>query len=340
MEYIAKKLLVLGCVGSLSVLGGCASHKIEDLNSFSRATMLEADTMPSKEELTNKKVKIVVFNADDSNIALAKSASTGYSIATSLEKHLSLSGTEIVDRKIAKKLQNEIQLAEVKGKSTYQGPSIADYAITGNVSAANIGSRFIERSEWTDKKGKRHVTPAKCRYTAQVSANLRIYKLPGLAYSKTVNIDDSVSVSEETRNSNCPYSVNAQESLLRQAAVEAVDSARTEFQNYFAPKAYVIERRTKDGENIFKLSRGKEAGFTTGSDITFYNLEVTRNPLTHEASTEEYTVLEGTVSNQVGRNHAWVVVGDNEKASRVKLGDYVKVKYEKSWMEGLKSSLK
>ena len=174
MEYTAKKLLVISCMSSLAFLGGCASYKIENFDAYSQTTMPQADVMPSVEELKNKKTKIVVFNADDSNIDLAKNAKAGYSIATTLEKHLSEAGTEIVDRNIAKKLQNEIQLAEVKGKSTYQGPSIADYAITGNVSAANIGSKFYERSQWTDKKGKVYVTPAKCKYTAQVLSLIHI----------------------------------------------------------------------------------------------------------------------------------------------------------------------
>lgn len=337
MEYIGKKLLVMGCVSSLAFLGGCASYKIENFDAYSQSTLLEADVMPTMEELKNKKTKIVVFNADDSNIKLAKNAGTGFTIATALEKHLNETGAEIVDRNIAKKLKSEIQLAEVKGKSTYEGPSVADYAITGNVSAANVGSKFYERSQWTDKKGKVYVTPATCKYTAQVTANLKVYKLPGLGFSKSVSIDDSVSVSEETRNSNCPYSINAQESLVRQAAAAAVKDARTEFQNYFAPKAYVIERRISEDSNIFKLSRGTDAGFKTGASVKFYSLEVNRNPLTQEVSAEESTVVEGNVSDKVGKKHAWVIVDETEKAGKIRLGDYVKVTYEKGFLEGLPS---
>ncbi len=337
MEYKVKKLLALGCIGSLSFLTGCASYKIENFDAYSPSTMLEADVMPSMEELKNKKTKIVVFTADDSNIDLAKSAKAGFSISTSLEKHLSETGAEIVDRNIAKKLKSEIKLAEVKGKSTYEGPSIADYAITGNVSAANIGSKFYERSQYTDKKGKVYVTPARCKYTAQVTANLKVYKLPGLAFSKSVSIDDTVSVSEETRNSNCPYSLNAQQSLVRQAAAAAVKDSRTEFQNYFAPKAYVIERRINEDKNIFKLSRGTDAGFKTGSSVKFYNLEVNRNPLTQEVNAEESSVVEGSVSDKVGKKHAWVIVDEVEKAGKIRLGDYVKVTYEKGFLEGLPS---
>ena len=47
MEYKVKKLLALGCIGSLSFLTGCASYKIENFDAYSPSTMLEADVMPS-----------------------------------------------------------------------------------------------------------------------------------------------------------------------------------------------------------------------------------------------------------------------------------------------------
>jgi hypothetical protein len=326
-----RKVLLALCVASTTLLAGCAGNQIQDLNSYSRTTLQPADIMPSNDEMSGDKTKVVIFNPIDSDIRLAKNAKLGHSIATSLEKHIAVTGSEIVDRNIAKKLRKEIQLAEMKGGSTYKGPNIADYAITGTVSAANVGSRFTEARRWEDKKGKIHESPAKCTYTAEVSANMRIYKLPALSFSKAITLEDSVSVSEESRNSNCPFSIAAQESLVRQAASDSAEDARIEFQNYFAPKAYVLERRTKEDVSIFKISQGNNLGFTADSDIEIYHLEESTNPLTKKTTTEEYSVSEGTISNQVGKSHAWVVVDDQEKAARIKLGDYVKVSYSKGF---------
>ena len=334
MEVSMKKVLLTMCIGSAVLITGCAGNQVKDVNSYTRMTLQPADIMPSKNEMSGDKTKVVIFNPVDSDIKLASNAKAGHSIATSLEKHIAVTGAEIVDRNIAQKLRAEIQLAEIKGSSTYKGPKVADYAITGTVSAANIGSSFTEARSWQDKDGKWHKSPAKCTYTAQVSANMRIYKLPALSFSKAVNLDDSVSVSEEARYySRCPYSTTAQESLVRQAASDSAKKARTEFQNYFAPKAYVLERRVNEDVSIFKISHGKDLGFVADSDITIYHIEESTNPLTNEVSAEEYAVTEGTISNQVGKNHAWVVVEDKEKASKIKLGDYVKVLYEKGMLE-------
>jgi len=333
-----KRALIVG-LGSAIFLSGCMSTNIRPPSTYTKVSLPPADIMPSKDEVSGTRTKVVIFNAEDGNVELAKSAKIGHSVASSLETYIAETGSEIVDRTIAQKLKEEIQLAEMKGKSEYSGPNIANYAITGTITTANVGSKFQEASQWQDKEGKWYTSPAKCTYSANVKGNLRIYKLPGLSFSKAINIDEGVSTSQETRNSRCPYSQGSQEGLVQQAASAAVKDARIEFQNYFAPKAYILERRQSEGENIFKLSRGKDFGFTAQSDISIFHLEESINPLTQEVNIEEYAIAEGTISNEVGQNHAWIVV-DEEEASKIKLGDYVKVLYEKSAFESVGSLLK
>jgi len=326
-----KKTLI--GVSTAVLLTGCITTEIPSPSKYSKVNLQAADIMPSQEEIKGAKLKVVIFNPDDTGIKLAKNAKLGHSIATTLEQYASKAGVEIVDRNLANKLKQEIELAEMKGKPEYQGPNVADYAITGTVSAVNVGAKFTEKSSWVDKKGKRHITPAYCRYSANVTANLRIYKLPALNFSKAITIDDDVSTSSETRNSSCSFSQASAESLARQAAIAAVKDARTDFQNYFSAKAYVLEHRKKDGESIFKLSRGKNMGFVSQSEVHFYHLESSKNPLSGEMSTEEYRIATGTISNQVGTNFAWVVIDDDEQAEKIKLGDYVKVEFSKGWHE-------
>lgn len=323
--------LMLPAICGAALLSGCATT-IEHPNTFSKVSLKPTTVMPTKAELGSKNSRVVIFAADDSAINLAKSASAGHTLSSELTKHVSVTGAEIVDRNIAKQLQKEISLAELKGNNDYKGPNVADYAISGKVSTASVGKSFSERRTWKDKKGKWHTIPAKCTYRAKVNATMSIYKLPSLQFSKAINVEGSVSASEETRNSNCPYPRSAQESLVRDAASSAVKKARIGFQNYFAPKAYVLERRVKEDKNIFKISKGKAYGFTPDSEISFYQAEIANNPLTGEESIEEAVIAKGTISDRVGEKHAWIVV-DDETANLIKLGDYVKVKYEKNWYE-------
>lgn len=323
-----KKLLVVAVSATLG-LTGCMQTK-ENIREYTDVSMQKADILPSKETLAGAKQKIVIFPADTTDSPLGKLSHTGTAISTALETHLAEVGVEIVDRNIAKKLKKELALAESKGKSQYNGPDVANYAITGNVSNASLSYDFTARKSYTNDDGKTSVTPAHCRFTATVAANLKLYKLPGLAYSKTITTEDKASFSTDTSNSRCPISNASANALIRKAAKAGVESNRAKFQNFFSPKAYVLERKVNGDKSLFKISAGKNFGFKPESTITFYNLEVKANPLTGDVAIEEYAVVEGTItSNLISDHFAWILV-DDEYADQVKLGDYVKVKYEKS----------
>ncbi|MEL0659831.1 hypothetical protein V6255_11850 [Psychromonas arctica] len=333
-----KKLLVVAISATLG-LTGCMSTT-ENIRDYSDVSMQKADILPTKEVINGAKQKIVIFTADTSNSPLAETSHAGTTIATSLETYLAEVGVEIVDRNIASKLRKELALAESKGKSEYNGPDIANYAITGSISNANISYSFNEKHSWVDSDGDRHVNAAYCRFKANVSANLKLYKLPGLAYSKTITTNETVSMKTETTNSRCPISEAAATSLVREAAKEGVEDNKAKFQNFFSPKAYVLERKVNGSKSLFKISAGKNFGFIPESTITFYNLEVKANPLTGDVSTEEYAIVEGTVTaNLIGDKFAWILV-DDELADQVKIGDYVKVKYSSGFLTSFSESTK
>ncbi|KZZ34787.1 MULTISPECIES: hypothetical protein [unclassified Oleiphilus] len=327
-----KKATLL--LGSISVLlSGCAGMmgpKQVDLSEYNRAPLMQAKILPSKEEFGGGKTKVVVFNLDDSNVALAKSAKAGYSFAKALEDKISVTGAEVVDRSIAQKLQQEIELAEMHGSSGYAGPNVASYAVTGEVSAANVGAVYNKAERWQDKKGQWHQRSASCRYSAQAKANLRIYKMPELKLLSSISVDGDVSDSQDTYGSHCPISKQSQEGMIQQAALDAIENFDVEIQNQFAPKAYVVERLSNGEESIFKLSQGSMQGFKPESLVTIYRAMEVKNPITGETSMEEYPISKGVVTAQAAENYAWVALDDSEKDNAIKLGHYAKVKYERS----------
>jgi hypothetical protein len=306
---------------------------------YNTVPMEKAAVMPTTAEVDGQQVKVVIFNPDSGDIPLAKSSRAGHTIAGTLEKYLNQAGAEIVDRSLATKLKKEIQLAEIKGNSDYTGPKVSDYSITGTISAANTSSSFSEAQQWQDKNGKWHTIPASCHFNANISANLRIYKLPSLNYVKSIDVSGSATNNRQTRSSNCYLSSNAQNSLVRVAASNAIKQYRTAFQNFFAPKAYIEERRSGKKGDIFKLTQGTQLGFTTGSSVTIYTKEKSTNGLSGKVSYDDQPVATGIISNNVGPRYAWIIVDDKQAANKVRLGDFVKVKYQKNFFEGLGDSL-
>jgi len=329
-----KNKLLLAVAINTSFLMGCTSIS-ENFVKYQPVSMQKADIMPSKGELSGKKVKIVLFEPGDGSINMAKKAKVGHSISSRLEKYLAEAGAETVDRKIASKLKSELKLAESKGLSEYQGPDIADYAVNGEITNAVVGATFTKRSVYVSSDGKRYVTPAYCRYSANITGNMKVYALPALTYTKTISIEGYASFKSETSNSRCPISKSSQYSLLRSAAENSVKHSRIEFQSFLAPKAYVLEHRMFDGDSIFKISAGSGLGFKADSGVEFFTKTKNTNALTGETSIETYPVSGGeVVKGLVSPNYSWVTIDDKEKALTIKLGDLVKLHFQKGFLEG------
>jgi len=323
---------IIFTTGSALLLSGCLSNPVK-LSDYSARQLIATDPLPTKQEIKADRARVVIFEPKINGNKVATKAKLDESVAVALDEHISETGTEIIDRSIAQTLKKELQLAEIKGKSEYTGPNIADYAITGKITEANLASKFVAASQWQNEKGETYNSPAKCKYTANVKASLRIYKLPALHYLKTIIIEDAERISKDPQGTKCALKQNDKNTLFREAANGAVKKTREEFQNFFAPKAYVLERRAKEDDSIFKISKGKANGFNPDDSVKLYHLDTSTNPLTGEANAHEYEIVTGTISNLAGDHHAWVLVEDKNAADQVKLGDYAKTFYEKGMFE-------
>lgn len=311
---------------------GCAPT-IGNLSEYHAVQLAQADFMPAPEQLKSAKTKIVVLPLTDGNIDLAKKANLSIVTAGAVENQLAGGAVELVDRNNAAKLQQEVMLSEINNQGAYNGPEVADFAITGNVDKATFGYTYAEAYTTRDKKGNTYYHPAQFNYKANVSGKIKIIQLPSLKVVKTITFTDSVSTSEDahgrvpTQDSGTP--------LVVKAATDAIHSARIELKNHFAKKGYVLEKRNKKDEAIYKINLGTEDGLKTGDVCQLYTVNRSVNAITQEETTEELLLGEGQVSNQIGANYSWLIVEDAELQSPIRLGDYVKAKYGKGFLEDI-----
>lgn len=328
----------LGILMALGVLGGCSTTAVK-MGEFSPVPLKFAAIMPSKAELSGAPPKVVIFPLNDRRLRMASQAHLGRTVADTLQSYLSESGVDILDRSMYGKLRNEIALAEMKGEArSYGGPSVAGFAIAGDISKADYTHSFTEQSYWKDQNGNMHFIPASCSFNTDVAGNINIYRVPSLQMVKSIGTDATESSSRQTRDSSCQFSNKERSSLLREAASAAVDKARTKLQNFFAPSGYVLERReNKDHKNIFKISIGTTHGSKQGAACDFYQTIASKNPVTGVTSNEEYVIATGEVSNQVGPDYAWVVVNDDQASNKIRLGDKVKFHYTAGFFETVKN---
>jgi len=324
-----------GATGLISIMAtafltGCASTGLDNLGEYKKKSMPEAEQMPSKAELSGGKSKVVIFEVQDGNIAESKQAKVGVSITGELENYINDAGADLVDRSVAQKLKKEIRAAEMQGSTGYDGPPVGDFAVRGKVSQASFGSEFTEQRTYTNDDGETVTVPPKCTYTANVVANLDIYKLPSLDKAESFQMEGTVDTTEETRSSNCNASGQG---LLREAAAEAVQVKRDTLQNFFAPKGYVVERRSLEDDNVFRVTLGEDLGAKEGKEVRIFKVVKDKNDLTGKTITEKRKVAEGLITNQVNKGTSWIRVSDPEKAKKVRMGHNVKVHYERGLIE-------
>ncbi|VAW65183.1 hypothetical protein MNBD_GAMMA11-175 [hydrothermal vent metagenome] len=339
-----KNISLLVAIGLLT---GCTggSH-IKDVSSFEKRPLVKTSVMPSKAQISGAKARVVVLDIDDQAVAIAKTANLGVVIRNKVESLVADAGAETVDRKLAMKLQEEIQLAEVKGNRNYKGPEIADFSITGKVVTTEFTQSYSAASSWVDDKGKRHVTPAKCTYRAAIEATLKVHALPSLNLLDTISITDSESRTQDLSghsyrhyytSQTCPKYTQAQlSSLIGAAGADAVVESKVQIKSNFSPRGYITEYRVAKDRNIFKITMGKLAGVKEGMKVDVIQMFHDENALTGETNLEERKLTEGAVSNIVGQKYSWIVIDDASMAGRIRLGDTVKVRFEDSFLDEIK----
>lgn len=286
--------------------------------------------MPSKEELKSGKTKVVLTRIDDKNFKLARKANLGQSLRVELERRLAKSGTvEILDRRIAKKFENEIRLSELNEQSQMSEfeLSVAKYAISGNISNAQFTSQFVQIKKWTTKEGKVYVIPAHYNYTASVSGLLKIHLIPSMKVVKTISFSGTSSRSEDSKYYGDNHLPSDTLGMINKAGSSAIYSTRYDFKNFLAPKGYIMQQRDDEDKSILEVNIGSADGLRKGDDVKVFSVKNIINPLTEEEELHHVKVADGIVSNKLTPHRAWIIVED--KTSAVKIGDYIKANY--SW---------
>ena len=332
LSLIVVSGLLTACMGG---------SNIKDPMAFDKRPLVKASIMPTKTQLNGAKTRVIVFGIEDGDVNLAKRAKIGAAISNKIETILSDTGVEIVDRKLAIKLQKEINLAEIKGNNGYKGPELADFSVTGKIISTNFKEQYIAASSWVDTKKVVHKTPARCKYVVELEGSLKVHALPSLNMVDTITIKDTETQTQDLtgttyrryyRNKSCPkYNRTQINSLASSAALDAINSSKNNLKNNFSPRGYVAEYRAKEDRHIIKITIGKHSGVKEGQDVEIIQSYKNEDQLTGRSNTEERKLVGGTVSNQVGQKYAWIEIDDPKKANQIRLGDTVKVHYANGW---------
>ena len=313
---------------------GCTAKKVEmSFDEFQPATMKDADILPDRKEVTKlEKRSVVVFGYDNTNSELTEKSNIKEIVSSSLENYMANIGVELVSRQGegSANFREEIKLYRLLSGETgiYNGPYKANYFIMGLVNAIGTKGRI------QTIQNKRS-----CLYTANISGSIRVYNMLERKIVKDIRFDTEKNYINAANNTSCPITSDIIP-LLKQAADGAMESSRGDLLNYFTSQAYVLEKRIKDDQSIFKISMGKNNNLQPGDQIHIYTKTISNNRLTNTTEAEERKIAKGRVTDFVNNAFAWVAVDDAEQATRVRFGDVVRVEHYQSAPERAIGKLK
>jgi len=316
---------------------GCASTSIKSINEFAPRPMSNASVMPSEAELENRPYKVVVFEIDDDKIKLAKNSQVGPSITSQLVRLISKSNVNAIDGADLVDLK-----AAITDKSNRYNKDAADFAVTGHIAVANYTKKYNKpTSSYKDKKidvnksKKAYVQKPTCSHSALIQGSLQVYDVKTMSLVKTIAISGGNTITTDAVNHyrrRCPGLSRAQiMGMMRSAGDKAVSREDAVLKNIFQPNGYVLERRSNGKASIFKVSIGQKNGIEEGQKAEFFASDRTRHAITGKFDNAEFKVAEGAVTNQINSKNAWIIMNDETAASQIKVGDIVKLSYEKSF---------
>jgi hypothetical protein len=308
----------------------CSSTTIKDINEFSPRPMAKSKVMPTEDELNSQPFRVVVFAINDESVQLARNSQVGASVTGELIAQISKANANIIGNAGLSHLKSAIEKNTVLNSNNVA----ADFAITGSISVANYAKKYNKASSYKDKEGKVHVTEASCSHNSLIQGNIYIHNLKTMELIKTVAISGG-----DIRTTELPgkyykscnnLSKTEISSMLRAGGTKAISREDVVFKNLFRPNGYVLERRSNGKVSIFKVTIGQKNGIEQDQNAEFFSTEKNKHPITGKMSETQNKVADGTVTNKIQSKNSWVMIDDENIASQVRLGDAVKISYEKS----------
>ena len=314
-------------------LTGCISTGT-DLSHYKTEPLQKAETQPSAEALAKQSNKVILHVVTETP-HLQEANYVGTLLHQTVEAILNKVGADITDRKMELALGNERRLAETVTTENYSGPRSADYLIRIILTEAQYQTTPIPAHEGRDWLGRKRKFPLSFDHKAWVSANIQIYRFPDLELLKTIPVRGHSDQGEVEHDRNQAVA------MLRESVENSLRGAeKTQLLNQFSIKGHIVDRKLKGNDSLFLVTLGNRQGAKPGAKVGLYSIRKQAHALTGRPHDEEISLADGTLTDQITENNAWVLVTDHAKARQVRAGDVARIKHESSLLEGVINKLK
>lgn len=309
-------------LGLTTLLSGCMMTGPDAICTPDTVVNIPQAEVPAK---NSEEIKVIVLPVDLDFKDSAKNKLQSV-VRNALETHVTDTGTQLVDRKIANKLTKEIKLAEQSGRYNTKGVPIADYAVITEITSSDLSYKHTEAHTATNLlTGKDMFVPARCKFDVDFTAVAKIVTLPDMALVKRIELKGDESMTTDTNKSDCPISNATYEGLASKAAAEAVNYS-SELKSLLAASAPIMELRQCEAGSMVKIAIGSDKNVQPNAKVAFS--KILKNS---EGELETFAVGEGTVVNipdhGIKAKYSWVGI-DEETALKVQKDDAAKLVHD------------
>lgn len=303
-------------------LTGCGlTTPSTNLNLLSAEPLLDVENMPTKEQLNGKPLSILTIAAKTDN-KIVNQYKLNEQLPSKIEAKLVEGGANTVDRSLAAKLIDEIELAEETGNyGFYKGPKVSDLVVVAKLSNATFTKVFQEAKSYKNKDGQSVYIPARCTHTAKVQGFVKVMRLPNMNLIENIPFENIELKNTDTRNSGCPISNQAIADLLSDAMADAFNSGATsaKVKSIAAANAYVVEKKVDGKTTFFKTTLKKSLGATEGQTVRLYMSDAETGELLY--------IGDGTITSgeYITERYSYIYVNDPKNVPLVRKGMVVKI---------------
>lgn len=348
------KLVFLMPIAGLIISSCGTTFEVKNINSYKQQKLANTLAMPDRGEMDEKKTlpRVVVLGTNSTNNKLAASSQIDQILTRNIGMDLRMKTQVVSSAKFNPKLESAI-----KNSQPYQGEIFADYAILGSIS--ELGSHSVYVDDYIDA-GEFYLAQGSCENTLSFAGVLDVFKIPSMLKIGSVTFETGEKNTEKlkgkenvrmlkkddarmemlsgglkgnpSKNHKCSFPENSLKQKVDSLTENAIGSYKENLVNTISPTGYILEKRVNGSQVIFKTSLGTAQGVEVDTRVAVLQLKNSDDMSSFEADIDSFKIGEGGISNELGANHSWILVDDQQVSSKIRLGDLVKVQYRTGFL--------
>lgn len=185
------------------------------------------------------------------------------------------SGSEVIDRKMASRFIDEIQLKENLSESyrPYEGPVEAKFVVIPTITDITYGGGYKKAYSVTNKKGNITNYAAACSYSAKTKGNVQIRELPSMKQIMSFNVEGTSSSRQESPPSSSCKEQSMHNNVIYGSVSDLLEKGDDDYvtlSKYVGSQGIITGAKSFDGKLYFETNLGRLNGAKEEEQVAIY----------------------------------------------------------------------